>query len=354
MRFTAADIRPMALGAAIMGSGGGGDPYLGEIMLSSLLASGGHVDIVSLDDLPDSAQLAPFALVGAPHAITEKLLGIEGIHQLFADANLRSRVPDAVVPYEFAGLNAMYPLAAAAVLGVPCADADATGRGVASLDTTVPALDGVQAESFILCDPLGRTVTVSATGALSMERLARPIVESMGSLALLSTSSLDVAYCRRHLIPGTVTRCLELGRLFLTLHERELHEIDERLATIGGKLLGSGTIVERISRTSPSGARTALSVHGDDSSLRVELMNEFHVVVDDGVVVASVPDIIVVVDRDTWAPLSVEDAGEGQDVVVIALPAPERWLTPEGLRHAGPRAHGYALDYTPFTVGGGL
>src|SRR5690606_26014633 len=89
MNFTAADIRPMALGAALMGGGGGGDPYLGEIMLTSLLNEDKHIDIVSLDDLDGSTQLAPFALVGAPHAINEKLIGLEGIRQLFADKSLR-------------------------------------------------------------------------------------------------------------------------------------------------------------------------------------------------------------------------------------------------------------------------
>jgi DUF917 family protein len=35
----------------------------------------------------------------------------------------------------------------------------------------------------------------------------------------------------------------------------------------------------------------------------------------------------------------------GQRVTVIALPAPEVYLSPKGLEYVGPRAFGYDLDF---------
>ena len=48
------------------------------------------------------------------------------------------------MPYELAGLNAMFPLAAAAQLGVPVLDADFIGRGFSSLDTTMLGVSSAQ------------------------------------------------------------------------------------------------------------------------------------------------------------------------------------------------------------------
>ena len=41
-------------------------------------------------------------------------------------------------------------------------------------------------------------------------------------------------------------------------------------------------------------------------------------------------------------------AREGENVAVIALPAPAAWTTQRGLEVFGPRSFGYDVDYTPF------
>src|SRR5690606_25402252 len=106
------------------------------------------------------------------------------------------------------------PLAAAAMLGVPFLDADFVGRGVSSLDSTMLGIDDAHPSSHIICDSRGRTVTLKTTGLLSMESLIRPIVETVGWLAAISTSSLDRDFLLKHSLSGTVSRCWELGKMF--------------------------------------------------------------------------------------------------------------------------------------------
>jgi len=63
--------------------------------------------------------------------------------------------------------------------------------------------------------------------------------------------------------------------------------------------------------------------------------------------VATVPDLITLIDVETGVPTTTEALSFGQRLNVMAMPAHPRWVTPEGLALAGPRAFGYDLDYVP-------
>src|SRR5690606_8310635 len=220
------DIDAMALGAFVLGSGGAGDPYLTTEMLRNLLSGGRHLDIISLDELAPDAEVAPFAMVGSPHALSEKLLSTSDIRTLFVADGLRDRIPDAVMPYELAGLNALYPLAAAAQLGVPLLDADFIGRGFSSLDSTMLGISGAQLTEHIVCDSRGRTVTLRTTGDISLESLIRPMAETMGWLLGLSTASLRRDFLTAHSLSGTVSDCLAIGRMFGAFAEQSLESVE--------------------------------------------------------------------------------------------------------------------------------
>jgi DUF917 family protein len=43
------DLLPLALGAALLGTGGGGNPYIGMLRLRELLRAGLAVDVVPLE-----------------------------------------------------------------------------------------------------------------------------------------------------------------------------------------------------------------------------------------------------------------------------------------------------------------
>lgn len=356
MRFTEEDIDPMSLGARVLGSGGAGEPYLADIMLRKALTGGGYIDIVSLQELSPDAEVAPVALVGSPHVIAEKLLNTADIRTVFSGGTLRKQEPNALMPYELAGINAVYPLVAAAVMGMPLLDADFVGRGVPSFDMTILGVDDAHPSSHIICDARGRTLTLITTGSLSMESLVRPLVEAMGSMAVFSTSSLDRAFLERHSLAGGVTRCLQIGRLFSELPEMDEAGVASALAAHSAALLGTGRIIEKLTYPDRFGPRAALTIKPDNSDtavIRVEQRNEFHIVAQDGVLLAAVPDIIVIVDRQNWEPLSTEEVAIERDVHVLALPVHERWYRLEALDVVGPRAFGYGIDHVRFTPAGG-
>ena len=63
--------------------------------------------------------------------------------------------------------------------------------------------------------------------------------------------------------------------------------------------------------------------------------------------VATVPDLIIVLDADTGEPITTEELRYGFRVAVVAAPCDERWRTPAGLELVGPRYFGYDVEYVP-------
>ena len=81
------------------------------------------------------------------------------------------------------------------------------------------------------------------------------------------------------------------------------------------------------------------------STLALAFQNEYAAGWRDGEVVATTPDIICTMDSESGEAVGTEMLRYGQRISVIALPAPELFLTPKGLATVGPRAFGYDFDY---------
>lgn len=96
--------------------------------------------------------------------------------------------------------------------------------------------------------------------------------------------------------------------------------------------------------------RGRLSIEGSgkfsDLTLGIEFQNENYVaffIRSDGTrdILATVPDLISLVDEDTGEPVATEEVRYGLRVAVVAMPCHPLWRTPQGLTAGGPVAFGY-------------
>src|SRR4051812_14373172 len=99
-------IRDVARGAAVLGAGGGGDPYLGTLAAIEALHQNGPPRVIELHELDDDAFVASVGMVGAPVPLVEKFsLGPE-LMQVYEALHQHSRTPlQALVPVEIGGVN---------------------------------------------------------------------------------------------------------------------------------------------------------------------------------------------------------------------------------------------------------
>lgn len=103
-QITHEEIDSLAIGATILGSGGGGSPGNELWMAKRALKTFGPVQLVGVNDLPDDALIVPIAFMGAPLITSEKLAsGREFDALLEMIEKVYGRKPDALLPAEIGG-----------------------------------------------------------------------------------------------------------------------------------------------------------------------------------------------------------------------------------------------------------
>ena len=72
--FEPEEIDPLAIGAWILGTGGGGSPYLAQLNLRKLYEDGSRVKLIDPLDLDDNDHVAVVSKMGAPLVGQERLV----------------------------------------------------------------------------------------------------------------------------------------------------------------------------------------------------------------------------------------------------------------------------------------
>ena len=137
------EIEDIALGASLLGAGGGGDPYVGKLVAISAVKECGEVTLLDPDEVPDDALVIPIAMMGAPTILAEKAVG-EGEYKALYDivSGFFGKPIYAFMPIEAGGVNSMLPIAAAARLGLPLVDVDGMGRAFPELQMVTFTIGG--------------------------------------------------------------------------------------------------------------------------------------------------------------------------------------------------------------------
>ena len=77
------EIEDIATGAALLGAGGGGDPYVGKLVAIGAVQECGPVTLLDPAEVPDDALVVPIAMMGAPTVLAEKAIGGNEYKKLF-------------------------------------------------------------------------------------------------------------------------------------------------------------------------------------------------------------------------------------------------------------------------------
>ena len=348
------DIDRIAIGAGILGTGGGGSSYLGQLKAKAHLSAGMKIEVVLPEDLPDDANVLPLGGIGAPTVSIERIdEGHEGIRLIEAIENVSGKRIDALVADEIGGSNGIAPMLPAAQLGLPVVDADGMGRAFPETQMTSFFVGGQETAPAALTDVHGNVLVVTdARSPEMLERLMRPATIAMGCSALMSTAPISGAFLKSHGIRHSISLAWRLGDAVLSARLAKTDPVDAICtAGRGGRLL-RGKVVD-IARSITNGfTRGMLTVSGlgEDRGrvIEIDLQNEFIVARENGSEIATVPDLICVVDSDDGAPVSTEEIRYGIRVAILCLPAPKLLRTESALAVMGPRAFGYDLDFKPF------
>ncbi|KKI16910.1 hypothetical protein XM48_12965 [Leucobacter sp. Ag1] len=351
-RITEEDIDAIAIGAAVLGTGGGGDPHVGALHAKRAIREHGPVPVIAVTDLDDDGIVAPVGMIGAPSVSIEKIAAAE---ELVAAIDLLEQGTGqrvaAIMPIEIGGGNSLIPIAAAAERGLPIVDGDAMGRAFPEAQMVTYHLAGLGPGATVLVDAQGNAVLSRPVNCAWSERLARVLSFEMGGSATMIDYAYPGSVVRDVAIPGTLSTARRIGELLLGSELRDEERIGRMLDELGGTRLFDGKVSE-IERAVSGGftrGRAILAGTGDDRGAGFELdfQNEMLLGRRDGVLAAVTPDLIAVLDQSTGHPITTETLRYGARVTVVAFPCHPQWRTEIGLATAGPQYFGYDVAYEP-------
>jgi uncharacterized protein len=352
----------LAIGAGILGTGGGGNPYLGKLIARRFLEEGKEITVVDLGDVPDDALVCTVGGMGSPTVSFERLLRAnEALNAMRALERHLGRAITHVVPSEIGGSNSTIPMVVAAQAGIPVIDADGMGRAFPELQMKTFIMSGISPTPAAFANYHGHAMVVEGVDdGKTLERYARALAIQMGGRAGYAFPPMTGAQVRAAAIPGTLSLAIRVGEAVLTARSEHRTPINAICEASGGRPLFRGKVGDVQRATTAGFARgvVALEEFGDDAGrvVRIDFQNENLIArTDDGAILAVVPDLICIVDSDTGEPLTTEVIRYGMRATVIGIPAPAQLRTEVALRSVGPAAFGYAdVPYEPMpgTYGG--
>ncbi len=342
-------LRALSRGCAILGAGGGGDSYVALLQALQATEDFGPVPLIDLDELPDDALIMPCGGIGAPTVTIEKFEnGDEGERLREYLQFMTGRRVAALMAAEIGAGNGVLPITWAARIGLPVVDADGMGRSFPEVPQVTMNLAGISPCPAVMTDERGNLVVFRTISGDWAERLERAAAVEFGGAASSTEFSLTAAQARGATVRNSVSKAIRIGE---ALGGARGSPVAALIAELGAFQLVTGKVLDVERHTTSGFVRGSVVIEGlrEDAGrlIRLELQNENLVALERGRVLASVPDLITVLDSETADAILTETIRYGQRVTVIAFACDPVWRTERGIDLAGPRAFGYDFDYQP-------
>lgn len=357
--ITSADLDDLAAGAAVLGTGGGGDPYIGKLLARGAIEKHGPVPLVSLEELPDDAHVVTTGAMGAPTILIEKVpSGEEALAALRYHEAMTGSTATHIMPFEAGGLNSCLPIMLAAQAGLPLVDADGMGRAFPQLEMETFNVYGVDASPLALADEKGALALIETRTAAQVEWIARGLTIRMGGQSSLVGYPMTGATARRVSVPATISLAQGIGRAIREARRARVPVIDALIDWFGtthydhAEKLGAGKVTDiarRLENGWSVGIVTIVPFDGGPP-YSVRIQNENLICEQSGRPLAIVPDLISILDIDTAEAIPTERLRYGQRVDILGIRVPPIMRTPEALAVLGPAAFGIDTPYHPLGI----
>lgn len=350
------DIRPIGIGAGILGTGGGGNPYLGGLHLASVIREKGPQAIVDPFDLADEALCCVVGSIGAPTVSIEKLP--EGTEMMRAIRLLEAHIGrrfDAIAIAEIGGANSMQPLIGGLQAGIPTVDSDSMGRAFPEIQMSSFLFDtSATAAPLAMVDAADNAAVVpAAVSDVWAETIARNIAVSMGARAGLAGTIMTGAQVKSAGVHYTLSLARQLGARVIKAQTQKSDVPPVVAAALDGQVIFRGKIADVERRTTKGFARGGIRLDSFNNCdrLEIEFQNEFLIARLNNEVAATTPDLICIVTEEEGEPVTTEALRYGTRVAVVTAPAPPQLKSEAALQVVGPGAFGYDAPFRPLPGG---
>jgi DUF917 family protein len=323
----------LSSGAALLGSGGGGDAVILTDFLHYLLSQHGPVDIISLAELKPDDLVVPLAMIGAPLVCIERIPNQDMFVQLFTQ--IKRDYPDkniVLMPAEIGGCNALTPFLLASIYHLPVLDGDLIGRAFPKINMCKPAVNKVSNLQAYVSSALGECVHFVAHSMPDLEDQARQITMRFGCSAAFSTFIFTADQQEKYVIPNSIMRAFELGR---QLQAKQCPE---------ATLITAGVITEVEHRIENGFLMGHAIIRSQAETYKILFQNEYLLVFKGQEIIAESPTIISLLETRSKTPIASESLRYGLQVELVSLAPPAFWDTPSALAQVNRTAFGMNVE----------
>ncbi|OQU97969.1 Fungal Zn2-Cys6 binuclear cluster domain-containing protein isoform 3 [Cladophialophora immunda] len=347
------DLEWLSVGCYILGCAGGGSPKAEFLKLRDQVRAGGKVRIIDSSSLREDALVYWGGMMGSPAVSIERLNSSECITAV-ADLMeyLGHKSFDAVMGLEIGGANGLEPLliGSSQAFNRPVIDADWMGRAYPTYwQTTIAVHESGQLTPCAIASGDGKTIIMTKSPDDEIvDRALRASCSEMGSRVGMAAKPTTTDRVRSYGVINTLSLSWRIGRTVARAQqESTIHTVAEQIIDeVGGpttaKILFRGKIVaveRRVFKGHSYGEITIAQTDEDEEEqsyeraavaeggvVKIPFKNEniyAKHIADDGTetYLATVPDLISVLDTQSGCALGVPEFRYGLLVTTPSIPA---------------------------------
>ena len=355
IELTLNNLENFTRGAAFLGTGGGGDPYIGKLMLKHQLEKGKIIKILSPDEINDNFLVCNVLSMGAPTVFVEKVPnGPATLHGLRKVEEIIGKKFDAIMPIEAGGVNATIPLVVSGLSGLPVIDADGMGRAFPELQMVTYNVGDVDINPIVAVNDFMETAVFNARNSSSGEWLARAVCVRMGGICQMACYPMTGKQIKDTAIHNTIKLSFDIGKKIQEARNQKKDPADAVIDYMKmsnpsrfGKVLFLGKITDLLRETVNGFTKGILHLKSlaDEDELIVEFQNEFLYAKSNEKILAMVPDLICALDSESGEPITTDGLRYGQRIKIVSISVPPVMRTKKALDLFGPKAFGLDFDY---------
>ncbi|MGB3472193.1 MAG: DUF917 domain-containing protein [Erythrobacter sp.] len=351
------------VGSSYLGTGGGGSLAEARELMAKDLSAGHEFTLLSVADLADDDRVAcPYGLASlAPVSadMQARLDGIEGERAepvQLAFETLEQQIGQkfaAVILGEIGPLSLAEGLSIAARLGVPALDADTVGRAVPEINQHSVKVAGIPLTPIGAATPFGDQMVVDKLGDPTRAEDILRSIAVVSQVCGVTDSPITGAQAKADgtLVTESFTLARSIGAAVRAAKDGGTDPIEAARAAGDGYVLFTGTVADFDWRDEDGFLVGTLTVAGTDDfagqRFSTAYKNEHLIARRNGKVVATCPDLISVIDLETYDGLNNPDFVQGQKVAVLGFRCDPLWRSKAGLKVFSPGYFGYDVDYVP-------
>ncbi|WP_069806864.1 DUF917 domain-containing protein [Vulcanisaeta thermophila] len=344
----------LVIGATVLGTGGGGNPDDGLEIIKKVLNARRQIRIVDITETSSTdlfavpyyvGTVAPVSTLRKPVKIGDPILTAYNEYTKVLNGDIM-----AFVATEMGGGNTPVAIYIASMLGKPVIDGDMIGRAAPELHQSTANILGIPLCPSVVVTETGNIVIIKQYSDLDdYESIARYISVLAGKHAIVIDTPMTKQQAEQAIVRGTLSLALKLGRSI-----REARKVGGDVALITAKVLRGWVVfrgvIDNYDWKNEGGFLIGnLIIRGVNKwsglTFRSWIKNEHIMAFINEKPIVMPPDLIIVMNN--YGPVTNDKLRVGDEVAVVAAPAPSIWRSERGLELFGPRHFGFNYDYKP-------